>query len=231
MPLPARLSCKRKALPLPALPTGATPTAAFLVDHAEGAYYDLYRERKAHLKSVDEEVGPRPWLAGLGRCTAEAPAPAGAPRHPSLRGVWMGAAGSTLEGSFFAEERHGRCRAGHERPEAAKPGQPNRFHPPAPIYAPCHFSQSDCQLRRQRGRRSEASGRLWSPACLPPSPDAGGRDAGRGRRQGASAQPGSGLLFQGTAPAGCLLCGCTAWLLLWGRLTSPRHCMPLLGGL
>ncbi|KAL4448118.1 hypothetical protein ABPG75_005337 [Micractinium tetrahymenae] len=35
---------------------GATPTAAFLVDHVEKVYYDLYRERKAHLKSIDEEV-------------------------------------------------------------------------------------------------------------------------------------------------------------------------------
>lgn len=35
---------------------GATPTAAFLVDHTTRCYYDLYRERKAHLRSVDEEV-------------------------------------------------------------------------------------------------------------------------------------------------------------------------------
>ncbi|KAL4444592.1 hypothetical protein ABPG77_002409 [Micractinium sp. CCAP 211/92] len=35
---------------------GATPTAAFLVDHTERVYYDLYRERKAHLRSIDEEV-------------------------------------------------------------------------------------------------------------------------------------------------------------------------------
>lgn len=35
---------------------GATPTAAFLVDHTEKAFYDLYRERKAHLRSIDEEV-------------------------------------------------------------------------------------------------------------------------------------------------------------------------------
>jgi hypothetical protein len=35
---------------------GATPTAAYLVDHTTRTYYDLYRERKAHLKSIDVEV-------------------------------------------------------------------------------------------------------------------------------------------------------------------------------
>lgn len=45
---------------------GATPTAAFLVDHTEKAFYDLYRERKAHLRSIDEEVGPRTGLGGCG---------------------------------------------------------------------------------------------------------------------------------------------------------------------
>lgn len=40
---------------------GVSPTAAFLVDHTTRTYYDLYRERKAHLKGVDQEVGCRPW--------------------------------------------------------------------------------------------------------------------------------------------------------------------------
>ncbi|KAL4853054.1 Ankyrin repeat domain-containing protein 13C [Chlorella vulgaris] len=35
---------------------GVSPTAAFLVDHCTQSYFDLYHERKAHLKGVDREV-------------------------------------------------------------------------------------------------------------------------------------------------------------------------------
>lgn len=43
--------------PLPCtLPAGVSPTAAFLVDHTTRSYYDLYRERKAHLRPIDQEA-------------------------------------------------------------------------------------------------------------------------------------------------------------------------------
>ncbi|PSC68048.1 Ankyrin repeat domain-containing 13C [Micractinium conductrix] len=35
---------------------GVSPTRAFLVDHTERVYYDLYQERKAHLKPIEQEV-------------------------------------------------------------------------------------------------------------------------------------------------------------------------------
>jgi hypothetical protein len=52
----------------PLLPTGVSPTTAFLVDHCTRSYFDLYHERKAHLKGIDREVRWR--LADADKATA-----------------------------------------------------------------------------------------------------------------------------------------------------------------
>lgn len=55
-------------------PEDASPTAAFLVDHQQRTFYDLYQERKAHRKPIDEEVGGRAsqTRSPCCRCTGDA---------------------------------------------------------------------------------------------------------------------------------------------------------------